>query len=633
MTHHHRKNDPPKKQITVKKSQNWNTPAMLLRTHLLSKRYTNITDRETMKLETIFKEYPFLSIEEKLSAIKDLIKPLSPVKEESTRVSYKTNLVTGMLGTFKPKTILDLGGGSGEVLKSIVTDMNISKENAYILDVIEAKEKNDYTPLTYQEENVIPLPDKSIDLVILAHVLHHIHPEDRQLLLKEVNRILSNKGRVIIQEHDDNKSTKFYQEVDLYHIYWSAVTGDPVDPLYMETRETMKMIFVKEGLYPKITIEPSGWQRMYWTMFTRTEETSLTVPSSSFKLLQYRMTEEYQSLEMIKEKARGTKHKIEDYLKLTDFKIPYHSRVKFNRGTKIPLKIGQLKLLTHHIWMIVTHWDPIKTPNLILVYAGAAPGQNFQILSEMFKGITFQLYDPAKFVVKASNRIILYTGEKNGYFTDQTAMKWSGKDNVIFLSDIRPRDYDRDDENTRGKVVDENMRQQQKWVEIMKPLAASLKFRLPYTEETNEETYTYLEGDIIQQSYGPYGAETRLIVKGDNLGYTEYDIKDYEDEMFAFQTVIREEYLFSNPLVDSEEYVEVKDNDTKNTLDNSFDSASYLYVIKLYSDFIRKYPEIGIIKGLVFKFAKSLITRLFGMYSKEKNFSIVREELLKEKFS
>ena len=69
-----------------------------------------------------------------------------------------------------------------------------------------------------------------------------------------------------------------------------------------------------------------------------------------------------------------------------------------------------------------------------LVYAGAAPSQHTKFLSEiMFPSINFVLVDPAPFAISESDKIKII----NGLFTDEMAQSYSGRNDMLFMSDIR----------------------------------------------------------------------------------------------------------------------------------------------------------------------------------------------------
>ena len=188
---------------------------------------------------------------------------------------------------------------------------------------------------------------------------------------------------------------------------------------------------------------------------------------------------------------------------------------------------GQRKLLLSEIEFITMFYDECKT----VVYAGAAPGTHITYLSELFPNIMFILVDPAPFTVKETNKINI----NQQLFNDDFASKFSGKEGVLFISDIRATDYNEEDEDKHQEEVQRDMDDQKRWHEIMKPVASMLKFRLPWTPGNRR----YLDGTIYLPVFGPITTtESRLIVTRDSKE-KEYDNTVYEEEMFYFNTILR----------------------------------------------------------------------------------------------
>lgn len=142
---------------------------------------------------------------------------------------------------------------------------------------------------------------------------------------------------------------------------------------------------------------------------------------------------------------------------------------------------GQRKLLLSEIDFL------INRPNLV-VYAGAANGHHIGILLDMFPN-EFHLYDPSPFNSSLLGKV----------FTDEVAKHYINKD-IIFISDIRSYS---DIDDIMEKHVIKNMLDQQRWVEIMKPVASMLKFRLPYPRDNVPEDFEYLNDEIKFQCWAP----------------------------------------------------------------------------------------------------------------------------------
>jgi hypothetical protein len=239
---------------------------------------------------------------------------------------------------------------------------------------------------------------------------------------------------------------------------------------------------------------------------------------------------------------------------------------------------GQRKLMMSEIQFINLFWNSQNVPNPIFVYAGAAPGKHIIMLSQMFPQITFHLYDPAEFSKGLHDGKKIFTYQQ--LFTDEDAQRWSGRNDVFFVSDIRTADYTKMGEQENEQAVDSDMQMQQRWLQIINPVQAMLKFRLPYPDRWPSTTYNYLFGYVMKQIWAPQtSTETRLIPIRNEQGQwiaTEWDIKAYEERLFYHNTIIREKILFLDPITLQ-----------KNPLDppellNDFDSMAEALILRDY---------------------------------------------------
>jgi hypothetical protein len=209
--------------------------------------------------------------------------------------------------------------------------------------------------------------------------------------------------------------------------------------------------------------------------------------------------------------------------------IPYRRR---KNELKTVLHWGQRKLLIGEIEFLIAN-VACQDISHTVVYAGASPGYHITFLSKLFPSVTFELYDTSEFLVKATEKIKLH----NESFTDNIAKYYTNR-NILFISDIRNLEMSDHFEDRKfvENLVRQDMNNQAKWVKIMKPLKAILKFRLPW----NTEKTKYLKGEITLPVWGPQTTtETRLIVSGNYEEEIEYDNRLYESEMFCFNTVTR----------------------------------------------------------------------------------------------
>lgn len=217
------------------------------------------------------------------------------------------------------------------------------------------------------------------------------------------------------------------------------------------------------------------------------------------------------------------------------------------------LKLGQRKLFFNELEFYTSLSSSFlkskkekAKKGVTVVYAGAASGIHSTLIAELFPEWQFHYYDTNAFSedLKKYKNIHIY----NQYFTEKEALSFlrsfspsfspngekkkdekekEGK--LIFLSDIRSGTFE--------DAVDRDMAMQRKWVEIMKPDACMLKFRLPWRPGKT----TYFKGDIYTQPrIGPTSTEMRLIFNytpeqwaGDV--FCEYDNEKYNDRCFNWQ--------------------------------------------------------------------------------------------------
>jgi len=188
---------------------------------------------------------------------------------------------------------------------------------------------------------------------------------------------------------------------------------------------------------------------------------------------------------------------------------------------------GQLKLLMGEIDFL--NWADTDDNIHIVVYAGAAPGNHIPFLSLLFPKLFFILYDPADFDIEPSSTIVI----RQEFFTDEVAHLYKGM-GVIFISDIR---LGSDNEKEHEHLVHKDNCSMERWVEIMEPMRASLKFRFPF--DWKDPSYRYLNGTIhVQQFAPPTSAETRLWI-GSDRDKRLYDVKSYEEKLFYYNTEYR----------------------------------------------------------------------------------------------
>lgn len=255
--------------------------------------------------------------------------------------------------------------------------------------------------------------------------------------------------------------------------------------------------------------------------------------------------------------------------------------------TKNSVKYGQLKLFTTEMQFFTKYWNPSEIEAPLCVYVGSAPGTHIPFLTELFPWFTFHLYDPRDLFdekLKTNPRVKLHVQ----FFTDEDAKKYAKRKDVFFLSDIRTSSYNKEKYSTEKAqkeneaLVKEDMERQKKWVEIIQPVKAQLKFRLPYTYNwLKEKTFEYLDGDVYRQAWAPQtSTETRLVV--DLLKpMRQWNFPIYEKMLFYHNNVVREHAIFVNPLNNLNSPADVESG-----LTQDYDSTLFLYIIQ---DYMKKF--------------------------------------------
>lgn len=134
-------------------------------------------------------------------------------------------------------SVVDIGGGNGNVISTINTKVNGNKNNFVC---VETKNEwvesypcdNDNILYKYWNNDVIDIPNESCNLVLCMVSLHHMKGETINNVINEIKRILKNGGILMIKEHDAETITTYNLiewEHHLYHILDCAYNKKMVD--------------------------------------------------------------------------------------------------------------------------------------------------------------------------------------------------------------------------------------------------------------------------------------------------------------------------------------------------------------------------------------------------------------------
>jgi len=271
---------------------------------------------------------------------------------------------------------------------------------------------------------------------------------------------------------------------------------------------------------------------------------------------------------------------------------------------------GQLKLFITNLQFLTNHIDKIdRNKRPIFVYVGAAPSISTYTLAKMFPNVDFHLYDSADFYKKLNelNNIKLY----KKYFTDDDAMEWKKEnDRVFYLSDIRDLQYDSTaTDEERNKFIIKNMRDQEKWYNIIQPVASHLKFRMPNVTN-NLETFEYLDGDIYFQPWVDKDSiEVRLVPHGKGIIKKWLPI-EFNNKIAYFLNETRKKKKYYNPIYNNEEQF-------LNGVPNNFDSIGSFRI--LYNYFSLFFDDKNKIKIYIIHLWPQILENIRSTYKNDDN--------------
>lgn len=263
---------------------------------------------------------------------------------------------------------------------------------------------------------------------------------------------------------------------------------------------------------------------------------------------------------------------------LGDHRISYEKSLQLCKG-KTKFHLGQIKLFFTELIFLTMH----AKPNDKILYIGAASGYHITKLADLFPKNNFDLWDPREFETEPRSNIKLY----NDFFTDTTARSYAqNNERILVMCDLRTmtigkfkksKDIDKMDE-----IVDDDMKMQIRWCQIIKPICAYLKFRLPYEIPKTK----YVSGTIYLQPYSKISTETRIMTNN----YS--DIILYDNVEFQEKLAYHNGYTRCNSI----HYNKWKKIMVKYNLVNNWDNALSLHIINFYLKNIKKInseEEIG----------------------------------------
>jgi len=94
---------------------------------------------------------------------------------------------------------LDLGCGTGELCREFVSEKYLGIDISEIY-INYAKKKNPGYEFAAMDATKLSFPNASFDVVMISGVLHHCADDIARAILREVKRVLSPNGKVVVCE-------------------------------------------------------------------------------------------------------------------------------------------------------------------------------------------------------------------------------------------------------------------------------------------------------------------------------------------------------------------------------------------------------------------------------------------------
>lgn len=165
-----------------------------------------------------------------INKFRELVKKRGPVntyneKYNIKRAEFKWSFIKPHININHIHNILDFGGNVGDTAYTIGKQLNLSKNNINVVDIdewagLKWEPRKDITFTHY--DKLSNIKDKSIDLITIFHSLHHIKENEYNYILDNFNRILSDKGVIVLYEHN-NTSNDIANLIDLEHCLYDVV--------------------------------------------------------------------------------------------------------------------------------------------------------------------------------------------------------------------------------------------------------------------------------------------------------------------------------------------------------------------------------------------------------------------------
>jgi ubiquinone/menaquinone biosynthesis C-methylase UbiE len=177
------------------------------------------------------------------------------------RAEFKWSFIKKHINIININSIMDFGGNVGDTAYYIGKQLGLSKENINVVDInewagLKWEPRKDITFTHYNQLSKIK--DKSIDLITIFHSLHHIKESDFEYIMNNLNRILSDKGIIVLYEHNNN-NYNISKLIDLEHCLYDVVLSQKL---------TYKQFLDPKYFYAKY-LSINQWERIFYKYFKK----------------------------------------------------------------------------------------------------------------------------------------------------------------------------------------------------------------------------------------------------------------------------------------------------------------------------------------------------------------------------
>ncbi len=110
---------------------------------------------------------------------------------------HEINIIKNNIDLKKNQNIVDIGGGTGYIARSIINNVNSVTIVDFSKKMLQQL-KNPTIKVLQGDASLLPIKDGVFDIALLINVLHHIEKTNQNSVIKETFRILKKDGKIFI---------------------------------------------------------------------------------------------------------------------------------------------------------------------------------------------------------------------------------------------------------------------------------------------------------------------------------------------------------------------------------------------------------------------------------------------------